>query len=118
MSLFSFESPQSREKIVKTAEYYLKNKEEWGDYNLVSNNCEHFATYCATGYKSSGQVVKAVIVGVIGVGVAAKIALDLLGNKDKDNDSDDDNTEDGDSDGDALTTLAQGAKLISKLLSD
>ena len=28
------------------------------DYSLVFNNCEHFATYCATGKKKSSQVHK------------------------------------------------------------
>jgi len=38
-------------------------------YSLALNNCEHFATYCATGRKKSGQVRKAVG-GLIGVTVA------------------------------------------------
>ena len=29
--------------------------EEWAEYNLKSNNCEHFANYCATGVKYSIQ---------------------------------------------------------------
>ena len=35
----------------------------------MSNNCEHFATFCATGEKKSGQVQKAVVAGAIGVGI-------------------------------------------------
>eukprot|EP00800_Vazella_pourtalesii_P006046 TRINITY_DN173_c0_g1_i1.p1 TRINITY_DN173_c0_g1~~TRINITY_DN173_c0_g1_i1.p1 ORF type:complete len:106 (+),score=22.17 TRINITY_DN173_c0_g1_i1:596-913(+) len=80
---------------------------EWGDYNLafnncehfacfcatgvkrsgqvektvilVFNNCEHFASFCATGEKKSGQVKKAVIAGAVGVGVAAVVGLTVIG---------------------------------------
>ena len=96
LSLFSYKSPRSREEIVETAEYYLKNKKEWGGYNLASNNCEHFAAYCATGEKRSGQVVKAVaagIIGVAGIGLAAK-TLDSWSNKDKYKGTDEDITKD------------------------
>ena len=67
LSLFSYESPRSREEIVETAEYYLKNEEEWGEYSLVSNNCEHFATYCATGVKISGQIEKTAVAVEVGM---------------------------------------------------
>ena len=42
-------------KVVATAQYYLKHPNEWGDYNLVRNNCEHFAFYCKTGIQYSDQ---------------------------------------------------------------
>ena len=58
--------------------YYLKHPDEWGEYNLVFNNCEHFATYCATGKKSSGQVQGTVAAGVIGAGIGVGI-LAVLG---------------------------------------
>ena len=58
--------------------YYLKNEDEWGEYKIVFNNCEHFASFCATGENKSGQVKKAVIAGAIGVGVAA-VGLTVLG---------------------------------------
>ncbi len=38
-------------------------------YSLTLNNCEHFATYCATGKKKSKQVRKA-IGGVLGIALA------------------------------------------------
>lgn len=38
-------------------------------YSLVFNNCEHFATYCATGKKKSTQVRK-VVGGIVGVAFA------------------------------------------------
>ena len=128
LSLFSYESPRSREEIVETAEYYLENKEEWGEYSLVSNNCEHFATYCATGKKKSGQVVKGVVAGIVGIGLAAKIASDLLGNKDedegsvaeinKDSDSAAGINKDSDSTAVTITNFTLGLKFISKLLND
>lgn len=39
---------------VQMARAHLAQK----DYSLVFNNCEHFATYCATGKKKSPQVHK------------------------------------------------------------
>ena len=36
------------------------------DYSLAFNNCEHFATYCATGKKKSIQVRK-VVGGIVGI---------------------------------------------------
>jgi len=41
-------------------------------YSLAFNNCEHFATFCATGKKKSKQVQKA-------VGVLAGVTLALTG---------------------------------------
>jgi len=38
-------------------------------YSLAFNNCEHFATYCATGRKKSTQVRK-VVGGIVGVAFA------------------------------------------------
>jgi hypothetical protein len=42
------------------------------DYSLVFNNCEHFATYCATGKKKSPQVHKI-------LGSMATLALAVTG---------------------------------------
>ena len=44
------------------------------NYSLTLNNCEHFATYCATGKKKSNQVRKAAA-GFLGVtvGIAGTI---------------------------------------------
>ena len=39
-------------------------------YSLAWNNCEHFATYCATGRKKSKQV-RTVVGGLIGVTLVA-----------------------------------------------
>ena len=60
------------------ARYYFKHPDEWGEYSLVFNNCEHFATYCATGNKSSGQVQKTVAAGAVGIGIGI-LAVGLFG---------------------------------------
>ena len=44
----------SPEETVERAESQLGK----GNYNLVFNNCEHFAVWCKTGVKESGQVDK------------------------------------------------------------
>jgi hypothetical protein len=46
------------ETLRRARKHLLKN-----GYSLVFNNCEHFATYCATGKKRSLQVKR--IVGII-----------------------------------------------------
>ena len=45
---------RSKEEIVKFAESKLGTG--LGEYNLISNNCEHFSNYCAFGVKESNQV--------------------------------------------------------------
>lgn len=40
------------DETLKLVREYLTD----GDYSLIFNNCEHFATYCATGKKKSRQV--------------------------------------------------------------
>lgn len=50
----SFKSTFSREKIVKRA--YSRLNTKFTGYNLLSNNCEHFAAWCALGNKVSRQV--------------------------------------------------------------
>ena len=42
-------------EVVATAQYFLEHPNEWGDYNLVRNNCEHFAFYCKTRIQFSDQ---------------------------------------------------------------
>lgn len=46
----------SREEVVRRALSRLGEEK----YNLVTNNCEHFATWCRTGRIESGQVSGAV----------------------------------------------------------
>ena len=59
------------EEVVRRAESKLGETK----YNLASNNCEHFATWCKTGRHKSSQVRK--IVYAI-AGVAGSIALAVL----------------------------------------
>ncbi|GMS81238.1 hypothetical protein PENTCL1PPCAC_30323, partial [Pristionchus entomophagus] len=46
------QEPRSPEEIIEMAKQKLGESE----YNLVTNNCEHFANYCRYGRKRSGQV--------------------------------------------------------------
>ncbi|KAI6657341.1 NC domain protein [Oopsacas minuta] len=75
VSLKRYDATHPREQIVEVARYYLKHPEEWDDYSLVFNNCEHFASFCATGKKKSGQVQKAVVAGAVGVDVGAVLTV-------------------------------------------
>ena len=45
----------------------------------MSNNCEHFTSFCATGNEKYGQMKNAVVAGAIGVGVAAAVGLTVIG---------------------------------------
>lgn len=42
-------------KVIEIAESLLKNPERWKTFCILSNNCEHFATYCKTGKSYSTQ---------------------------------------------------------------
>ncbi len=54
-------------ETIRTAKMLLKD----GSYSMVLNNCEHFATYCATGKKKSMQVRKIVAgLGTVATGIA------------------------------------------------
>lgn len=46
----------TREETVVIAFFFLEN--QFGNYNLFTNNCEHFATSCATGYPCSIQTLR------------------------------------------------------------
>lgn len=46
------------EEAAQEAEKLIENPDRWGPYNLISNNCEHFATKCKTGYAVSKQVIE------------------------------------------------------------
>ena len=39
------------------AEKLVENPNRWGAYDLLKNNCEHFATKCKTGIAVSMQVI-------------------------------------------------------------
>lgn len=45
-------------QVVGEAKEMLKNPRKWGCYNLLLNNCEHFATRCKTGIPDCFQILK------------------------------------------------------------
>ena len=50
-----------------------------GSYSMIWNNCEHFATYCATGKKKSRQVKRFLSgLGTVAVGVALFVLTRLV----------------------------------------
>ncbi|XP_052238263.1 uncharacterized protein LOC127849575 [Dreissena polymorpha] len=44
--------------VVNFAQSCLQNPSKFGSFNIVKNNCEHFATLCKTGKRVSDQVVE------------------------------------------------------------
>lgn len=42
--------------VIKNAYEYLRNPSSCGFYDIVKNNCEHFATKCKTGFACSKQL--------------------------------------------------------------
>jgi len=48
-----------------------------GEYNLVFNNCEHFARWCASGIAESYQVKNAVTAAAIGTAAIAVAAITI-----------------------------------------
>lgn len=65
-----------REYCAVRARYYAGNPEKWDKYHAKDCNCEHFANYCRTGVKSSGQ---ATMVLVHLVGDCSVVAAKLVG---------------------------------------
>jgi hypothetical protein len=59
-----------------------------GEYNLIFNNCEHFARWCASGETESKQVQTGatVAVGIVAVTAAALITKAVLDGRDKEGD--------------------------------
>lgn len=51
-------SKKETAKRAKKIYHYIRNHPEAYRYNLFTNNCEHFATYCATGNMYSLQVAE------------------------------------------------------------
>lgn len=75
---FRVENKQKRfngDLIVRRAE--AKKGKLKGSYNLVTNNCEHFARWCETGEKKSDQVDKVVhvVIGRFGRMLEKRIEL-------------------------------------------
>lgn len=48
--------PRDPKDVIKIAERLRNNPFEWGEYKLLSHNCEHFATYCKIGKSVSVQL--------------------------------------------------------------
>ena len=46
------------EVAAANAEKLVEDPNRWGAYDLLKNNCEHFATKCKTGIAVSMQVIK------------------------------------------------------------
>eukprot|EP00668_Euglena_longa_P045340 GGOE01060994.1.p2 GENE.GGOE01060994.1~~GGOE01060994.1.p2 ORF type:complete len:182 (+),score=21.92 GGOE01060994.1:102-647(+) len=48
--------PDAPEVVVQRALLAVNGLYEWGPYDVLTNNCEHFASWCATGSCQSHQV--------------------------------------------------------------
>ena len=84
----------SLEEVIRRAEQIFQTG-KWPGYELLKNNCEHFATFCKKGKANSNQV-KEIATGAIGAGVglvaavggAIAYALGSSASSDKKNDDD------------------------------
>lgn len=79
-----YSSPFDREVVIERAKAFVgKNKLFGKVYNLVTNNCEHFASYIYFGKKESKQVklVSAVLASVALVGITSTAAALMVGKK-------------------------------------
>lgn len=56
--LFVYKKRLTKSETVKLAEILQNGMHKDYKYNLKNNNCEHFATFCVTGEKFSGQAIK------------------------------------------------------------
>ncbi|XP_071139222.1 uncharacterized protein [Mytilus edulis] len=54
--------PKSPDEVVKRATESLKGDQHEFRYNVIDNNCEHFASWCVTGRRLSIQIRKATVV--------------------------------------------------------
>ena len=71
-----FDSCYSRDQVAEKAKRWVNCVQFRGKYyNLVTNNCEHFARYCYYGSHKSNQVIQAAaaatVLGAVAVGVTA-----------------------------------------------
>lgn len=44
---------------------HVNNPQSFGRYNLITNNCEHFATKCKTGIKQSLQIERIIHISIL-----------------------------------------------------
>jgi hypothetical protein len=72
---WSFEPSSNREAVARRAESRLGES----GYNLIFDNCEHFARWCQTGDSYSEQVNNATgVIGGIATGAAIGVGLAVL----------------------------------------
>ena len=65
-------------ETVRIAKEQLTN----GRYSMIWNNCEHFATYCATGKKKSRQVRRAISgLSTVAVGVVIYVFARMVSSR-------------------------------------
>lgn len=59
--LFRINYPKNKRKspqdTADTAKQ-IHSDQNWGNYKVLGNNCEHFATFCVTGRKESAQAIQ------------------------------------------------------------
>jgi hypothetical protein len=69
--------------VLTTEETVLLAREQLDTegYNLIDNNCEHFATYCKTRYKRSGQVQGIKKKLMVIAGMATAVAFVMIANQ-------------------------------------
>lgn len=82
--LAPFSSPYTDEEIVKRAKKYIGNARFLGKYyNLITNNCEHFARYIYFGKNKSKQVqiVGSAVVAATTAIVASSIIIKKINKK-------------------------------------
>ncbi|XP_071137456.1 uncharacterized protein [Mytilus edulis] len=61
--------------VVANAIKLVDNPGSWGPFNLLLNNCEHFATWCKTGHAVSIQAIQKLEEGIENVMLALKVVL-------------------------------------------
>ena len=66
------ETPEQRLACRNRAVWVFCHASEWGEYSLITNNCENFSRYCRVGRKESRQVVGR------SIEIAAKVSRLLL----------------------------------------
>jgi Lecithin retinol acyltransferase len=71
IELVVHENALSKEEIISNA----RSRLDEDDYGVFSNNCEHFATWCATGNSQSKQVQAVMLGGLLGLQIHNLIEL-------------------------------------------
>jgi len=70
-----FDSPFTKEEVIERARSYLGvYKFQGKTYNVITNNCEHFARFIYYGEANSEQVEKAAKTAVTVAGIVASVA--------------------------------------------